>query len=605
MGSETNYKIARDWLRTCSEKHYECPLLEDKRLPSRVIHVGSDDRDPHLLTTDGMMGKYIALSHCWGGQISIALTTKTLVKFADRIPMADLPANFRDAVLITRRLGFQYLWIDCLCIMQDSKEDWEIESKHMGQVYHDATLTVAASTASKSTDGILHTFTDHELSGISISLKLWKDGKPEDHVDMVLPLSKRESLDDLLRNEPLAGRGWTLQEEVLSPRTLFYGRQQIYWQCLHDYEAADGLRPWRVANKRAFRYDEIKDRIHVAQGLEKPDTIKSNYIYSHKDQTQEFYDSLTCGKIIAEYHRQMVADYCSRKLTRASDKFVAFSGIVILVRDILRANGFPHSLYIAGIWSSHFREGLIWYYGDDASPSVQRAPSWSWAITNGKIVFNKTAFNSDFAATAIDPMLISHRVELAGQNPFGEIKFASLVISGSTMVMRGVDEILSNKESKPSGYIQWDVKKNGTGRRKTALFTCQLGKSSMFLFNPHPRASDLPDGSGPKESTTEGDKISKASNIRYKVLFVATQGRQTHGLVLRSILGDGNGISGIQVANSCGDKNHDINTHVPMKAYRRVGYVWFSEQHANGNKYFDAYNWAEYQGWERETFELC
>lgn len=296
-------------------------------MPSRVIHVSSDDRDPYILPTNGKFGKYIALSHCWGGHISIALTTQTLEEFKGKISMARLPANFRDAVLLTRRLGFEYLWIDCLCIMQDSLEDWEIESKHMGQVYHDAIFTIAASTASKSTDGILHTFTDYELSGISISLKLSKDGKPEDHVDMVLPNIKRENLGDLLRDEPLAARGWTLQEEVLSARTLFYGHQQIYWQCLHNYEAADGLRPWKVVNQRAFRYDQIKDRIHLPQGLQNPDTVKSRYVYERKNTTKEFHDSQTCRKLIEEYHKQMVVDYCSRNLTRTSDKFIAFLGV--------------------------------------------------------------------------------------------------------------------------------------------------------------------------------------------------------------------------------------------------------------------------------------
>ncbi|KAA8569233.1 hypothetical protein EYC84_000900 [Monilinia fructicola] len=605
LGSETNCKIARDWLKTCSEMHYECPSIEDKHLPSRVVHVGTDDRDPYIFQTGGMKGKYIALSHCWGGWISVALTTETIKGFTERIPMADLPATFRDAVVITRKLGFEYLWIDCLCILQDSSEDWEVESKHMGNVYHDATLTIAASTASKSTDGILHTFTDHELSGISISLKLSKDGNPTDHVDLVLPNTKREDLGDLLRDKPLATRGWTLQEEVLSPRTLFYGSQQIYWQCLHDYEAADGLRPWQIANKRAFRYEQIKDRIHVSQGLQNPRLIKSNHVSKGRNQPQALHAARTCEKIIGEYHRQMVVDYCSRNLTRTSDKFVAFSGIVILVRNVLRANGFPNAMYVAGIWSSHFRQGLIWYYADDARPSVERAPSWSWATTNGKIAFHKTAFISDFASTALDPVLVSHDVELAGRNPFGEIKNASIVIAGSAMVMRGVDDIISNNRSKPSGYIHWDVRVDGTGRRKTALFTIRLGDSSMFLFNPHPRKTDLADGSGPIDSNMEGNKRFKANNVRYKVLFVATQGRQAHGLVLRLIPGDGHGSDGnrngtakatVRARNVGADEKEESNLgddDTPIKTYRRVGYVWLSERHANGNSHYDAYKWAE------------
>jgi hypothetical protein len=40
-----------------------------------------------------------------------------------------LPQNFRNAVEISRRLGMQHLWIDSLCIIQDSDEDWQEQSR--------------------------------------------------------------------------------------------------------------------------------------------------------------------------------------------------------------------------------------------------------------------------------------------------------------------------------------------------------------------------------------------------------------------------------------------------------------------------------------------
>ncbi|RAL66033.1 hypothetical protein DID88_005694 [Monilinia fructigena] len=264
LGSETNFDIARYWIQNCSENHYECPPMDDKPLPSRVINVGSDIREPFLVMTNHKKGRFIALSHCWGGSVGekAKLTAKTAESFKDKIPMADLPGNFADAVLITRGLGFENLWIDCLCIMQDSREDWDIESKHMGDVYRDAVITLAASAASKATDGMLHTFSAYDLNGgPAIKLKVSRDSSPDDVVDIVRSDSTREDLGHLLQCGPLANRGWTLQEEILSPRTLYYGLQQIHWQCLHHYSSADGIHDYDVHWKRAFRYERIKDRI--------------------------------------------------------------------------------------------------------------------------------------------------------------------------------------------------------------------------------------------------------------------------------------------------------------------------------------------------------
>lgn len=35
----------------------------------------------------------------------------------------NLPPTIQDALRVTQTLGFQYIWIDALCIMQDSEDD--------------------------------------------------------------------------------------------------------------------------------------------------------------------------------------------------------------------------------------------------------------------------------------------------------------------------------------------------------------------------------------------------------------------------------------------------------------------------------------------------
>lgn len=55
-----------------------------------------------------------------------------------------LPQTFRDAIAMTERLGFQYLWIDALCIIQNSSADWMAEAACMYDVYFYGTLMLSA-----------------------------------------------------------------------------------------------------------------------------------------------------------------------------------------------------------------------------------------------------------------------------------------------------------------------------------------------------------------------------------------------------------------------------------------------------------------------------
>lgn len=526
LGSEANFNIARSWIKTCGEEHHQCPPMDDKRLPTRVINVGSDDREPFLVTTNQKKGKFIALSHCWGGAVpeKAKLTSKTAELFKERIPMADLPANFVDAILITRTLGFDYLWIDCLCILQDSHEDWDIESKHMGNVYRDAVVTLAAAAASKATEGMLHTFTEYDLNGgPSIKLQLSQKSSPGDAIDVVRLDNTREDLGKLLLSGPLANRGWTLQEEILSPRTLFYGFQQIHWQCIHHHSSGDGIHDHNVNWRRAFRYEWIKDRI-----------FKQTHSPAHHP-----HDPKNVSQILMEYHNDMVVDYCSRKLTFPTDKFPAFSGIASLMHGELRHAGYVDAAYLAGIWSSHFREGLLWYYGKGATPSITDShsqvlsfPSWSWVMATGRI---ESLYIKTLLHTHLDPLLISHNVIPASNNPYGAIQSAELVVLGYTLPMRESDR--GAKYS--SGDVYWDPSipsETGTSRgleRKSDVWLINRGGETWLVIGTGYRGTARHENNETKamEEINTGD----LKKLPFEVLFIASHARYAYGLILEEV----------------------------------------------------------------------
>ena len=89
--------------------------------------------------------KYIALSHCWVDTKPAILKKYMLKTMTHGIDWSWLPRTFQDAMIVTRQLGFRYLWIDSLCIIQNYQEDWIKESGAMQNVYANCVLTIAAS----------------------------------------------------------------------------------------------------------------------------------------------------------------------------------------------------------------------------------------------------------------------------------------------------------------------------------------------------------------------------------------------------------------------------------------------------------------------------
>ncbi|KAJ5547125.1 hypothetical protein N7494_004710 [Penicillium frequentans] len=130
---------------------------------SRILDVGnvSDAPDVNLCLSDGLEQgtKYVTLSHCWGGATSEipSLTTRNYEKFLQRITITHLPQTFQDAIQLTRHLGIRYLWIDSLCIIQDSREDWLDQSALMGSVYQGSYLNIAATKSTDPSGGLFTT----------------------------------------------------------------------------------------------------------------------------------------------------------------------------------------------------------------------------------------------------------------------------------------------------------------------------------------------------------------------------------------------------------------------------------------------------------------
>ncbi|KAK5165413.1 uncharacterized protein LTR77_008942 [Saxophila tyrrhenica] len=150
--------VIRSWVKNCETTHDACrknhETISGRRF-ARILDVGTDIRLCSGVDLPADI-RYTTLSHCWGqSQDTIpSLTKEQYAAYFKRIAFSDLPQTFRDAVQLTRRLDVQYVWIDSLCIIQDSREDWLDQAAVMADIYQRSWLNIAATKASNPHGGL-------------------------------------------------------------------------------------------------------------------------------------------------------------------------------------------------------------------------------------------------------------------------------------------------------------------------------------------------------------------------------------------------------------------------------------------------------------------
>jgi hypothetical protein len=145
-------------------------------------------------------------------------------------------------------------------------------------------------------------------------------------------------------DDPLSKRAWTLQEDILAPRTIHYASDQLVWECQSEYFTESTT--WAE---------------------------ESRYFITSPKKYQ-FLDPIKPVEKVYRRWYNIVADYTTRDLTVLDDRLPAISGIAREIQAQIS------STYKAGIWMDDLRRGLLWcYYGRGIKPEAFRAPSFSWA----------------------------------------------------------------------------------------------------------------------------------------------------------------------------------------------------------------------------------
>ncbi|KAI1413140.1 HET-domain-containing protein [Hypoxylon sp. FL1857] len=336
--SEQTFWSIETWIQDCLSGHERCPApFQSSYCPKRVLDV----RNGKLVLREELdENRYACLSHCWGpSQSPIKTLTSTIDDFKRNIPWSSLSKTFQDAVDICRRLGIDYIWIDSICIIQDSDEDWRIESMKMADIYENAYLTIAAT---KSTDGTGGCYSSADPETVSCRPIV---------ENLVYCRKKPPEFNQFYRrmNWPLLSRAWVYQEMRLSPRVLHFGSEEVIWQC------------------RTCRRSESRSNDSDA-----PTTLTYNDRYVAKSDLLGWYNT--------------VYEYSHLALTFEKDRFAALAAVA--QREASSRS--PNDAFLLGLWKKTLLRDLLWQVVPHQKlqrRSDLKAPTWTWASIMSRVTW--------------------------------------------------------------------------------------------------------------------------------------------------------------------------------------------------------------------------
>ncbi|KAK3381818.1 heterokaryon incompatibility protein-domain-containing protein [Podospora didyma] len=374
---EKSERLILNWLDTCEHKHAGMqPLSLGERLGRfrallastyfGVIDVVSKRLCPLPIDeTTGKPARFAALSYVWGSgseserkHAALWTTRKNVLSRAKNYGLADdwerFPRTIRDAMKLVKDLGEQqdpnkpqlrYIWVDLLCIVQDSKRSWRDNADNMDLIYGNAYFTICAADGDSSDAGLL-------------SLDPSEMDRPRRATitpDLRLLVSKES--ESIIEASEWNRRAWTFQERILSRRCIVFVGRRVYFQCRQTNWSQDD-NPGETGNGMSSAWRISLHRVH--EELEKRPI---------------------------RFYMTSVAAYTGRSLSQPQDILNAFSGVTQLLEWHLCAD--MHF----GLPTSHFDVALLWKplagkhrrKPENLSTETNKDwgdlefPSWSWS----------------------------------------------------------------------------------------------------------------------------------------------------------------------------------------------------------------------------------
>ncbi|KAJ1328127.1 HET domain-containing protein [Microdochium nivale] len=441
--------IVRDWITRCQHDHPVCRpqavLVADARKfrPTRLLDLQADLTGARCMLVHGSsrLGslEYVALSHCWGAtDMPVSLVSHDRQRIRDgtmTFAVHELSRNFQDAIAVTRDLGYQYLWIDSLCIIQGDKEDWAAEVNKMGSVYAHAVFVLSAAVSAGHSEGFAR-----DRTRIRSPICLLRGRRQKRNTEIVEGLvATMESSEEpgmtaqfeaLVENSPLMSRAWPFQERVLAQRIVHFCAGTVLFEC-NTIQASeshiDGVTyPWKPhlrADGSPRTQSELNDLAQYTEELELRTIQWPHKLFAGTGNGigLEFFRSAALSGMRGEFRLmleanqpvslperlnlhcgwwQLVEQYSRRSITKKSDKLGAIMGIARFIEKCTEGREFQQ-----GGWKDTIAFDLLWSVASSPLPLYRipdsDVPTWSWVSIDGPVISRLRAEYQDSSTVNI------------------------------------------------------------------------------------------------------------------------------------------------------------------------------------------------------------
>ena len=361
---QIDFDLVRSWMQMCEQQHhsmsFQSSVVDSSfripegdqtfiQLPCQPVPLSNSS---YVLTLIDVCtsclvdlepdARYIALSYVWGGPQPFE-NTKARVKELHR-PGAvsrmdkNIPQTIRDAMAVVEMLGERYLWVDSLCIVQDSSSMKKEQISNMGNIYSQATLTIVAAYGNSCHAGLpgVRSKSRHVVQHV-------------EEIDGMLLSNELRNMHDYINHSFWNTRGWTYQERELSKRCLFFTNECVLFSC----------------NQMVCREDSGKRNISFIGEKGKRIRAERHPIWNN--------------------YRRAIKNFSKRRFTFDEDVVNAFEGIASLLQPAFRGN------FVYGLPETELDLALLWQPASSIRRRINEStgdamfPSWSWAGWIGEI----------------------------------------------------------------------------------------------------------------------------------------------------------------------------------------------------------------------------
>lgn len=320
-----NFDIIKEWLYLCRMHHkQECGRVQDNPMNLWVM----DCRTKKLVAALPQC-QYIALSYVWGQDLS------------------QFPEVVKDAMIVTLRLGFTYLWIDRYCMSELSEKQKLLQIADMDNIYERAQVTIIAAAGDNADCGLPGI--GHVSRIEQPVIQIGKHLLASSHIHGRLDVAQTK----------WATRAWTYQEGQLASRRLIFTEKQVYFECqvVHCCEA--------ISSPAEFGVWERLDA-----------TSRQSILSSTK-----IFPVRGVGTTLGDLQSRL---YSGRQLTRESDAIKAFEGM--LARFAKQSPSVNHYFGLA-LDQSTSLPGILYWTMQIPGRRRLKFPSWTWAGWTGRAEF--------------------------------------------------------------------------------------------------------------------------------------------------------------------------------------------------------------------------